>query len=98
MPTPVNRVPTNFSLTGVQVGNPVSSAHVLRWAEECSFNGGYNVQSILALNLKPRAAARTQLEALGAYSVPLSTTGVRGPRSWPWWCPSRPGQWTPRPP
>lgn len=71
MPTPVNRVPTNFALSGVQVGNPVSSAHLLRWAEECSFNGGFNTQAILAMNLKPRAAARTQLKNLGAYKVPF---------------------------
>jgi hypothetical protein len=66
MPTPVNPTPTGFQLEAVQVGNPASSAHFLRWAEECSFNGGYNLHCVADCNIKGR-----KVNVLGAYSLPF---------------------------
>jgi hypothetical protein len=71
MPTPVNNTPTGFQLEAVQVGNPVSSAHLLRLAEECSFNGGYNLHCVCDFNLKARNTARVAVSALGAFSLPF---------------------------
>lgn len=71
MPTPVNQVPTNFTLAQVQVSNPISSAHLLRLAEECSFNGGHNLHVVASVNVHNRAPARVQLFNMTQYSLPF---------------------------
>jgi hypothetical protein len=72
MPTPVSPLPSAFTLSAVQTGKQVSSAHLLRLASECSFLGGYNLQSIVCAEILPRNTARVNLNTLTPWNIPFT--------------------------
>ena len=79
MTNPVSQCASSFDLDPVQVGKPVSSGGLSRWAEELAFLLGHNVHKIAEVTLPKRIAPRTPLRGL-AYSVPIPYARSPGAR------------------
>ncbi len=64
MSTPTSPVPTLFHLLDAAVGEPVSSVHMQRYAQECSFHGGRNLHAVACSTIPDRVSTRTSLHGL----------------------------------
>lgn len=72
MSTPVSQAPTGFALEQAFAGNPVSSAHLGRLAEEFSFLVGHNVNTIASCSVRQRPSGRTQLGSINPKTYPCA--------------------------
>lgn len=73
MSTPVLQFPTNFALSGVRTGEPVTSATLSRLADEVGFLSGYNLAKLGEAYTPRRPSGRTVLGGL-AFSVHVPFT------------------------
>ena len=71
MTNPVSQCASSFDLDPVQVGKPVSSGGLSRWAEELAFLLGHNVHKIAEVTLPKRIAPRTPSLARRSYSASI---------------------------
>lgn len=73
MSTPVLQFPTNFALSGVRTGEPVTSATLSRLADEVGFLSGYNLAKLGEAYTPRRPSGRIVLGGL-AFSVHVPFT------------------------
>lgn len=64
MSSPVPQSASAFALSTVRTGRPVATGGLSRWADEIGFVNGYNLHKAGEVYVKPRPAARVQLEGL----------------------------------
>lgn len=77
MPTPTVNTPTDFELSNVRIGQPVSTGGLLRVSNELGYLIGYNVNKVGETTITKRVTPRTILRGL-TYSVPMAYSRSSG--------------------